>query len=262
MGSASREALVSARGVLDGTPADARAAADVLSAARVLSENPALLSALADSTAESGATIALVSRLFGQTVVPQALPVLETAVTARWSSSAELVDGIEELGLRSFARVADARVLSGELLAIGRVIASDPDLELALGSRLGEPDAKASLVEKLFAGKSSEAAVAITAHLVRSPRGRRVRAMLQSAARVVADQAGRLVADVRTASPLTAEQNERLARELGANYGKDVDLDVVVDPSLLGGLRVQIAGDVIDGSVSTRISELRQKLAG
>lgn len=262
MGSASREALASASGVLSGTTADAQAAADILSAARVLSGNPGLLSALADSTADSGATIALVSRLFGTTAAQNALPVIEAVVTARWSSSAELVAGLEELGIRAFARTEDARALSGELLSLGRAIASDPELELALGSKLGDPEAKASLVEKLFTGKVSDAAVAITAHLVRSPRGRRVRAMLQFAARTVADQAGRLVAEVRAAAPLSAEQSERLATELGNSSGKAVDLDVVVDPSLLGGLRVEIAGNVIDGSVSTRISELRQKLAG
>ncbi|MGO2658820.1 F0F1 ATP synthase subunit delta [Mycetocola reblochoni] len=262
MGSASREALASARGVLEGTSSDARAAADVLSTARVLSENPALLSALADATADSGATIALVSRLFGQSAAPEALPVIEAVVSSRWSSSAELVDGLEEIGLRAYARTSDARVLSAELLSVGRAIASDPELELALGSRLGDPAAKAVLVERLFSGRVSDAAVAVTAHLVRSPRGRRTRALLVHAARIVADQAGRLVAEVRAAAPLDDDQSARLAAELGTSYGRAVDLDVVVDPSLLGGLRVEIAGDVIDGSVSTRISELRQKLAG
>jgi F-type H+-transporting ATPase subunit delta len=62
--------------------------------------------------------------------------------------------------------------------------------------------------------------------------------------------------------PLSAAQSERLAAALGKRYGAAVTLNTVVDPSVVGGVRVQIADDVIDASVSSRLADLRQRLAG
>jgi F-type H+-transporting ATPase subunit delta len=79
---------------------------------------------------------------------------------------------------------------------------------------------------------------------------------------IVADQRGSIVATVRTATPLSAAQSERLSAVLTQRYGKKVGLNPVIDPSVVGGLRVQIADDVIDASVAARLTELRQRLAG
>ena len=67
---------------------------------------------------------------------------------------------------------------------------------------------------------------------------------------------------VVTATPLSAAQAERLSTALAKKYGRDVALNAIIDPSVVGGLRVQIADDVIDGSISGRLADLRQRLAG
>jgi F-type H+-transporting ATPase subunit delta len=79
---------------------------------------------------------------------------------------------------------------------------------------------------------------------------------------IVADQRGSIVATVITAAPLSASQSERLSSVLMRRYGKKVGLNAVIDPSVVGGLRVQVADDVIDASVAARLGELRQRLAG
>jgi F-type H+-transporting ATPase subunit delta len=67
---------------------------------------------------------------------------------------------------------------------------------------------------------------------------------------------------VHTARELSADELQRLAAALGTQYGKDVQLHVVVDPALIGGLRVEIGDDVIEGTVVNRLDEARRRLAG
>ena len=73
---------------------------------------------------------------------------------------------------------------------------------------------------------------------------------------------GSAIATVTSATPLSTEQLARLERGLQAQSGRPIRFDTIVDPAVLGGIRVQIGDDVIDGSVASRLSSLRQKLAG
>jgi F-type H+-transporting ATPase subunit delta len=67
---------------------------------------------------------------------------------------------------------------------------------------------------------------------------------------------------VCTVAALSDAQRARLSDSLSRRYAGQVSLNVVIDPAVVGGLRVQIADDVIDGSISARLADLRQKLAG
>ena len=97
---------------------------------------------------------------------------------------------------------------------------------------------------------------------MQQPRERRIRQLLRRAMRLVADERGRTVATVVAAVPLSDAQLDRLAAALSQRYGAAVSLNTVVDPAVVGGLRVQIGDDVIDASVSSRLADLRQRLAG
>ena len=96
---------------------------------------------------------------------------------------------------------------------------------------------------------------------MQQPRGRRIGELIRTAAAIVADEAGLAVATVITAAPISDAQLERLRAGLSATYGRDLQLNQVIDPAIIGGIRVQIGDDVIDGSVSTRINDLRLRLA-
>ena len=78
----------------------------------------------------------------------------------------------------------------------------------------------------------------------------------------MADQSGLVVATVTSAAPIAAEQLTRLQGGLAKSYGREVQLNLVIDPAIIGGLRVQIGDDVIDGTVSRKLSDLRLQLAG
>ena len=82
-----------------------------------------------------------------------------------------------------------------------------------------------------------------------------------SYARLAAAWRQRLIAIVRVATGLTEDQRTRLSAALSQTYGHDVHLNVVVDPRVVGGISVQIGDEFIDGSVASRLAQLRQRLA-
>lgn len=263
MGSATtqaRQAVTAALGASSGVDLDV--AAELFAAARTVAGSSQLSGALADSSAAPVARAKVVAAVFGPSVRPVTAKLLTTLTEQRWSNASELIDGIEELAVRAAAVAGGSDDVEAELFSFSRTVAANGELELALGSRLGDPAAKGALVERLLAGSASPAATLIAASLVQLPRERRVRSLLNRAMSLVADQRGRTVATVVAAAPLGAAQTERLAKALSARYGSDVTLNVVIDPTVVGGLRVQIADDVIDASVSTRLADLRHRLAG
>ncbi|TDW29167.1 F0F1 ATP synthase subunit delta [Cryobacterium psychrophilum] len=264
MGSATREALASSRSVLSDSVAtiDLATGESLFSAGRVVGASSQLLSALADPAASAEAKVTLVKAVFGSTVTPQALELLGAVVAERWSDHDDLLAGIEDLGLRATAISAPAEVSIGaELFAFGTAVSSDADLELALASKLGRPAAKAGLVDTLLAGKVSGQTLAIVRHLVQQPRGRRIGELLRQAAAVVADQAGMSIATITSAGALAPAQLQRLTESLSERYGRKLSINLVIDPAVLGGVRIQIGDDVIDGSIATRLADLRLQLA-
>jgi F-type H+-transporting ATPase subunit delta len=76
------------------------------------------------------------------------------------------------------------------------------------------------------------------------------------------EAAGRAKARIRTAQPLTDAQRERLARALAARAGRAVELEVELDPALIGGLVAQLGDTVYDGSLRTQLLQLRSALLG
>ena len=263
MGSASTQALAATTAALRAAAGvDLDVAGELFAVARAVGDSSQLSGALADSAAPAEARRQVVADVFGAAVRPTTASLLTTAVAQRWSSADDLVDAIEELAVRAAAMADGQADVEAELFAFTRTVADNPELELALGSRLGDPAAKGALVETLLQGRASAGATLIASSLVREPRERRVRQLLTRATRVVADQRNRAVATVVAAAPLSAAQSERLTAARSKRSGTPVSLNTIVDPTVVGGVRVQIADDVIDASVSARLADLRQRLAG
>nr|WP_241429289.1 F0F1 ATP synthase subunit delta [Agrococcus sp. ARC_14] len=178
----------------------------------------------------------------------------------RWSSAADILAAIDSAGIRVAVRAAGEADVAGEIASFQRIVASDAELELALGGLRGSADDKARLVERLLAGRSSEATAVILDHLVRAPRGRRIGQLVRGAATEVASAAGRSLATVTTAREIPAAQLDRLRVGLESQYGRSLQLQQIVDPAVLGGLRVSIGDDIIDGTVRSKFTDLRLQL--
>ncbi|MFS0867985.1 F0F1 ATP synthase subunit delta [Microbacterium sp. 179-B 1A2 NHS] len=262
MGSATTQALAATTSALQAAPSvDLGVARELFAAVRALAGSSHLSGALSDASAPAEARRGVVTAVFGG-FSPASVAVLQAAAGQRWSSADDLISGIEEAGIRAAAISSPSVDIEAELFTVARTVASNSELELALGRRLGDAAAKGALIENLFGGRAGEATVLIAATLVQVPRERRVRSMFSRAMRVVADQRGRAVATVFAATDLTGDQLGRLQRTLTQRYGTEVSLNVVVDPSVVGGMRIEIADDVIDATVASRLGDLRQRLAG
>lgn len=262
MGSATTKALTAVSTALSETAAvDLTTARELFEAARALGGSGHLTSALADPASPVTARERLVAGVFGGSLSSTTVALLTAAASQRWSSADDLVNGVEELGVRAAAR-ADSADVEAELFEVSRVVAAHPELELALGSRLGQSADKGELVGAILGGRVSEGTALIVSSLVRQPGNRRVRQLLSRAMTIVSEERGRTVATVFTAAALTPDQSARLSALLSARYGRDITINEVIDSSVVGGVRIQVADDVIDASIAARLADLRHRLAG
>lgn len=239
---------------------------ELLSVVRLLDGQPGLRRALGDSSAEAARRADLLKRLLSGKVSDQTLQVLVEAVGQRWSTPRELVDGFDELGRTALLvhaeRAGRLDAVEDELFRFSRIVAADGDLERALTDRTAPPASKVSLVEELLGGKADAVTVRLVEALVTVPRGRTVVNGLGELAAEAAKRRERSVAYVVAPVPLTDQQEERLAATLQRIYSRPIALHVEVDPDVQGGLVIKVGDEVIDGSATGRIDELRRRLAG
>jgi len=234
-------------------------ARELFRATRALERSSQVLSSLTDGTATPDSRAALAVRVLGQLGSP-AQAVVAHLARQRWSSADDILAAIDSAGIRVAVRAAGGADVAGEIASFQRIVGSDPELELALGGLRGTADDKARLVERLLGGRSHEATLAILDHLVRAPRGRRIGQLLRGAAAEVAAAAGNALATVTTARAIPAAQLDRLRAGLERQYGRSLQLQQIVDPAVLGGLRVSVGDDIIDGTVRSKFTDLRLKL--
>ena len=149
-----------------------------------------------------------------------------------------------------------------ELFAVRQMIEANPSLRGALADNSRTAEDRSGLLLGLLDGKTLPATAVLVGQAVTRERGTVESALQEYLDLAAADALEEAVATVHTARELSADEQQRLAAALGKQYGKDVQLHVVVDPSLIGGLRVEIGDDVIDGTVVSRLDDARRRLAG
>jgi F-type H+-transporting ATPase subunit delta len=239
---------------------------DLLAVVRLLDGQIGLRRVLGDSSAEAGRREGMITGLLAGKISDQALEVLKVVVGARWSTPRELVDGIDEVGRTALLvhaeRAGRLDAVEDDLFRFGRIVAGDSELEQALSDRIVPAESKLALVRELIGGKADEVTVRLVEQLVVVPRGRAVVAGLAGLADEAAKRRERSVAYVVAPTPLTEPQRERLAATLQRIYARPIALHVEVDPSIKGGLVIKVGEEVIDGSATGRIDELRRRLAG
>lgn len=241
---------------------------ELFAALTVIDDNGSLRRSLTDPTWEPAKRRALVAQVFGAHVSEAARQVLEAAVGARWSQERDLGDALEHLAVLVAAGAAERDGLDGlkklaaELLGFRSAVESSHDVQRALTEQQAPATARGDLAVRLLAPTATSEAKLLVRQATEHSRGSKPVDLVRRFADVIADRQRRWIADVTVARPLEASQLERLERGLSTAFGRDLTLNVDVDPELVGGIRVQVGDDVVDSSIASRLNDLQRKMAG
>jgi F-type H+-transporting ATPase subunit delta len=267
MASSTRQSLAAAKEAqqkLLGS-ADIKFASELFAIAAALNESAQLRGILSDPSAEADAKTKLSSAILGKAVSADTLKFANALFAYRWSSGRDLVDSIELLAIRAAASVADkAKKLDeveSQVFAFRHAVDSDSDLQFALASKRAGAESKLKLVDALTGKKVNDIAGLLIRNAVLGARRRRLSAVLELYGQQLSEFANRLVATVSVAAPISKSQIENLEKALTGKYKQPIRVNLEIDPNLIGGVRVQIAGDVIDGSLSNRLKQAKLQLA-
>jgi F-type H+-transporting ATPase subunit delta len=249
--------------VLGGGADAARVARELYNVASLLRAEPALRRFATDASLPPEAKQGLVRQVFDGKVDGVTLGIVNAAVWRRWTSSRDLADAVERLSeLSTVASVkADADRLVDELFLLGQTLTANPDLRDALANPARSDEDKSALLDTLLGGKALPATVTLAKQALGGTY-RTLTGALAAYREVAASANGEAVATVRVVRSLSDGDRERLAAALSQQYGKQVHLNEIVEPGVLGGMRVEIGDDVIDGTVSSRLDDARRKLVG
>ncbi len=163
--------------------------------------------------------------------------------------------------IASVARAeGELSTVQDELFSLSRTLGGSEELLSTLTDAQVPVARRQQIVEDLLAGKVSKSTAATVSMVVAAGRARDLTGIADELVSLGAAEGGREVAVVRSAIDLSDDQKTRLAAALQTAVGKPVDVRVVIDPSVLGGLVAQIGDTVIDGSVRRRLDLLKQAI--
>ena len=250
--------------VVTGAPRASHMAAlpgDLFTVVDALDSSVALRRALTDpSTPEEGRQ-RLVHTLLDGKVSKVAVQIVTEAVGMRWGGGRALADALERQGIRAQLLVAEREgnleETEDELFRFARVVESTPQLRDALSDRGVDLGGRRQLVEDLLGSRATETTVVLAKRAV-GARERTFAHTMEGFVSLAAAQKNRVVATVRVARPLSSEQRSRLQVALSTQVGRDVLLQEVLDQSVLGGIRVELGDEVIEGTVAGRLEQARR----
>ena len=264
---ASAEALAALTERLDGSTRSNQAAAtlgdELFTVSQLVRGEAGLRRFATDASLPVEAKQDMVQQVFGGRVGKATLGLLTDAVGRRWTLSRDLADVLERLSEIAAVRSAGARggQVTDELFELSAIVDGNPPLRSALSDPARSVDDKAALVDSLLDGKALPATVTLAKQSLAGTY-RTVTGALAAYREVAAQTQGEAVATVRVARPMRAADRRRLTEALGQQYDTTVHLNVVVDPDVLGGVRVEIGDEVIDGTIASRLDDARRRLVG
>ena len=245
---------------------DLGVADELFAALDVIDDSAGLRRALTEPAREPDGRAALVRSLLGSKAQQKTVSMLEAVVSRRWSADRDLGEAIENLAVTVVAAQAERtglhglEELEGALLDFRQTVAASHEVQHALADHQAPASAKQKLASRLSAEVTAEARLLID-RAVTAPRGMRPTALIGTFAATVAARQRRWIARVTVAKSLGSTYLEKLSTSLDRYFGRELKLDVVVDPNVVGGIRAQVGDEVVDSTVAARLNSLQRKIS-
>ena len=275
MAGVSSESLTAALAALEPTLPNAslQLAKELFGILGTVDSSAGLRRALTDPSRTGSEKSALVTQLFSGKVSADAVQIASGLAGSRWASARDIGDALETLAATVVIAVAENKSavsasgisgleeLENDLFSFNQAVAASHEVQRALSEPQASAAAKITLAGRLVPSASEEAKVLI-GQAVAQPRGIKATRLVSRFAELAAKRQQRWIATVSVTRPLTETQASRLQQGMNSLYGRELKVNVKVDPMLIGGIRVQVGDEVLDASVLSRLNELQRQLAG
>jgi F-type H+-transporting ATPase subunit delta len=236
-------------------------ASDMFAVVDALEASATLRRAVTDPGTPESARRALVHGLLDGKVDKAVVDLVAEAATLRWAGGRTFAAALERQAVRGQLVAAERRGgledTEDQLFRFGRVVESDPDLRNVLADRAIDRSRRQELVGELLRGRATESTIVLAKRAV-AARERTFAQTIEGYVTLAAAQKNRVVATVRIAQPLTEDQRDRLVAALTNQIGRQVTIQEVIDPDILGGVRVELGDEVFEGTVSGRLEAARR----
>jgi F-type H+-transporting ATPase subunit delta len=234
---------------------------DLFAVVDALESSPSLRRAVTDPGTPEQNRQQLVHAVLDGKVSKTAVDIVAEGAAMRWAGGRTFAAALERQGARATLMTAEnadqLENTEDELFRFARLVDGNPGLRNALADRSVRLAHRQELVGSLLAGKTSDATIALAKRAV-AARERTFGQTIEGYVTLAAAQKNRIVATVRVATPLTDEQRERLQRTLRNQVGRDVAIQEVIDENVVGGVRVELGDEVIEGTVASRLHDVRR----
>jgi len=260
-----QESLAARYDASPSSPEFGAAGSSLFAVVGVLTKERVLRVMLADTSIAAKRKTATIKQIFGSQLSELTTSIFTEIAVLPWSSDDDMVDAVEEAGatLILMSAESDGHIdrVEEELFRFGRAIDANASLQMALTDPAMSADAKSAIVRNLLDGKAAPETVELVGDVSGNLRGRRIQEAVARLSELAAGRRGRIIAEIRSAVPLTEQQEERLAGALARIHGRSVELNIEVDPTVIGGIEVRVGDEVIDGTAASKLEQARRKLA-
>ncbi|WP_267326493.1 F0F1 ATP synthase subunit delta [Bifidobacterium longum] len=232
---------------------------------KVLDDSIQLERALTDPSRPVADKVAVLKELLGDNVHPMTMEIMTDLVSRRWSRARDIANAVEDFGVDAMMYYADATdatlQVSIELSELHSALLNLPVVRAKLYDYQATSEARVKLFREVFSGKTlNKVTMRLAEHATCNLRRRRYLETIQWLINKFSRHMGESMVTVTTATPLKKEQIKRLIEVYSAKVGRQVHINSVVDPTVLGGMRIQVGDEVTDNTVVAQLQNLHRKV--
>ncbi len=232
---------------------------------KVLDDSIQLERALTDPSRPVADKVAVLTELLGDNVHPMTMEIMTDLVSRHWSRARDIANAVEDFGVDAMMYYADATgatlQVSVELSELHSALLNLPVVRAKLYDYQATSEARVKLFHEVFSGKTlNKVTMRLAEHATCNLRRRRYLETIQWLINKLSRHMGESMVTVTTATPLKPEQIKRLVEVYSAKVGRQVHINSVVDPTVLGGMRIQVGDEVTDNTVVAQLQSLHRKV--